>query len=367
MEGFTFLEEQMLISPKLAWIEQEEELTAAAMTVRAQELSPDNMDALSWPTFAPRVDVDSTEINELGEIDDRPVASRREWDARGRLIPLETPTEHRIEFIPIESRDAIREKEINKLSTEVRGNQDLFRNVIGSRIPARVDRLAKANLRRIEVDYISGWTMGYVDQDNPETGGTVRFSFQFDASRYWTAPTPWGDPSVNAYDEFVAWYQAGLDAVGGGAEGVRLRRPRLLEIQRDAPPLEGGVKMTRAQLEQRVSGDLGGGEGGFRFFLDEESLDLFPDGGTLKVRTKRWPIDRIALVPTGLQVASTAFAPVVRAQDLVAEIGDQAGIDVRGNTVYYDEQNGGRGLTMEVQLNAFPVPHEHRVWVADVA
>lgn len=357
----------MLISPKLSWIEQEEELTAAALTLRAQQLSPDDMDALSWPDFAPRVNVESTEINEMGEIDDRPVASRREWDARGRLIPLETPTQRRIEFIPIEARDAIREKEINKLSTEVRGNQAIFRDVIGARIPSRVDRLARANLRRIEVDYISGWTMGYVDQDNPETGGVVRFNFELDAQRYWTAPTPWSDPGVNAYDQFITWYTAGLDAVGGGAEGVRLRRVRLSEIQRDAPALSGGVKMTRAALEQRISEDLGAGEGGFRFFVDEENVDLFPDGGTLKVRTKRWPAEKIALVPVGLQVASTAFAPVVRAQDLVAEVGAGAGIDVRGNTVYYDEQNGGRGLTMEVQLNAFPVPHEHRVWVADVA
>lgn len=348
--------------PTLSWIEQEEELTEAALTVRVQQLAPDDIGGLSWPTFAPRVDVDTTEINEINEIDDRPVADRREWDARGRLIPMRTPDQRKIEFIPIEARDAIREKEINKLSLEVRGNQGIFRDVIGARIPARADRLAKADLRRIEVDYISAWTSGIVTQVNPENGETVPMGFQFASSRLQTAPTAWGDVGISAYNEFLAWVLDGVDTIGSAA-GVRLRRARFNEILADAPNLANSVKMTRTQLEQRITDDLAIP---FRFFVDEEGVDTFTDGGTVTTRTKRWPIDKIALVPDDLRIASTAFAPVVRAQDLIAEF-PEAGIDVRGCTLYYDKENGGRGLTMEMQLNAFPVPHESRVWVIDVA
>jgi hypothetical protein len=342
------------------WMEREEALSSAALTVRAQVLPEDNNGELVWPTFFPRVDVDTTEVNELTGLDARFVADRREWDARGRRIPLIVPDTKRIEWVPIEATDAMNEKEINKLSNEVRGNQDTFREVIGARLPDRTNRLAEACYRRLEVDCHTAWCDGAVTQKNPETGQTVALSFGFPSSRYQTAGTAWNDAGVNAYNEFLAWLTDGADTIGSVA-GAMMRRATYNAILADAPNLPNSVKMTRAQIEQRITDDAGFE---FRFYINENALDVFTDGGVAYTRTKLWTAEKVALVPSGLQVGNAAFAPVNRAGDLAADAGD-AGIDVRGVTIYRHEENGGRRLEMEAQINAFPIPREQSLWVID--
>jgi hypothetical protein len=343
--------------PTYSWLTAQDDLSAAALTVRAQAVSPTDNGRLSWDAFFPRINVETTKINEISTLDFRPVADRREWNARGRLVPMKTPEKKEVEFIPIESRDQLAEQEMNRLSMETRGNEAIIQNVMGVRLQDRVERLSAANYRRIEVDAFQAWANGSVTQVDPETGRTLSTSFQIDGARLTTAATAWNDGSRNAYNDFLAWMLEGIDTIGA-IEGAMMRRATYNAILADAPNLPNSVAMTRAQIEDRITQDTGVE---FRFFINENSLDVFNDGGTAVTRTKVFPSQKVVLVPAGLRVGNTAFAPVVRAMDLARQAGD-AGIDVRGTTVYYEASNGGRQLDIECQLNALPMPNESLVW-----
>ena len=176
-----------------------------------------------------------------------------------------------------------------------------------------------------------------------------------------TAATAWNNVAVNAYDEFLAWYEDGLEAVGAG-RGAAMRLATLRAIQADAPDLLGGVKMTRAQLADRIADDAGAA---FEFIIIEDTVDLPTDGGIATASAKVFEAEQVAFVPADNRVAYTAFAPVVRAYELVQQF-PQKGIDVRGATVFYDEEITGRELRIEVQLNAMAIPDEQRVFAIDV-
>lgn len=342
------------------WIEAVEALSPAALTVRAQAISPTDQDTLLWDAFFPRQDVGSVDLNEVSTVDQRPVADRREWNAKGRYIPLLTPAQREISIIPIESFDKIEEKEMQKLFERTDGNEDLIKRLIGASIPARTDKLVQANYRRLEYDAFTAWLTGTIVQRNPGTGQTYTASMGIDAGRFDTAGTAWSDPGVNAYNEFLAWIEDGIEAVGGAA-GAALRLATLKAIQADAPQGVLGIPLTRAQLVDRITQDLGQA---FRFYVIERSADVFTDGGVSTTRTKYFPAEMVALVPEGEAVGFTAFAPVVRAMQLSQQV-PAASIDRNGVTVFHEPANGGRELTIEAQLNAAPVPIEKNVWVID--
>lgn len=346
------------------WLAEEEELTPTALTVRAQTVDPLDDGRLLWAAFMPRRDVDQTKIASLSTLDVRITADRREWNARGRYIPLETPPRQEIEWVPIEAYFNLEEREINDLLNEVRGNRALFREVIQARLPARTEKLALANWRRLELDVMSAWALGQITAMNPQTGVTYTVDYGFDASRYQTAGTAWDDGGVNAYDLFLAWLEDAIEAVGP-IEGAAMRLATRNAIQADAPnPMPGavtGLTPTITQIEQRISDELGSP---FRFFINEQSVDVFTDGGTAYTRTKVWPAQRVAAVPQGLTVGSTAFAPVARAYDISAQ-SPEAGVDLRGITIYHETANGGRRLTVEGQFNPMPDPDEQKLFVID--
>lgn len=341
------------------WLNEVEDLSSAALTVRAQTLSPNDNGALIWDVFFPRVNVDSVDLNDIVTLDDRAVADRREWNAKGRFIPVLTPEQRKMSIVPIEAYDVIGEREQQKLREGAFGNQTIFMDQIMVRLPDRADRLALADYRRLEIDAMAAWANGAIVQRNPQDASkTFTASFGFDAARIATAGTAWNDSGVNAFDEFLAWLEDGVDYVGP-IEGAVMRLATLKAILADAPDLPNGVKMTRAQLADRVEQDLGSP---FTFFVIENSLDVFTDGGTATTRTKIWPTGKVAAVPAGRMVGRTAFAPVVRAMELSEQVPD-AGIDVRGVTVYHDAQNAGKILNIEAQLNAMPIPDENKVFV----
>jgi hypothetical protein len=344
-----------------SWMAQVAALSPAALTVQAQTLSPNDNGRLLWDIFFPRVDVDSVRLSEVNTIDDRPAADRREWNARGRLIPVLTPAQRKLEMVPIEAYDKIDELEMQYLMEGTFGaNQAIIEQVIGVRLPARTDRLAMADYRRLELDAMSAWATGTIIQRNPQNATqTFTVSFGFDAARLATASPTWA-AAPSAYDAFIQWFEDGIDASGPG-EGAMMRLATYKEILADSPDLPGGVKMTRSQLTDRVQQDLGSP---FQFFINENSIDVFTDGGTAVTRTKVWPAEQVAFIPAGRAVGRTAFAPVVRAMELSQQV-PEASIDVRGVTVYHDADNGGRELEIDAQLNALPLPAEHLVWVVD--
>jgi hypothetical protein len=149
----------------------------------------------------------------------------------------------------------------------------------------------------------------------------------------------------------------------GPIRGVALRLATLKVIQADAPPVLPGstIVRTRAELEDLVSQQIGSA---FRFYVIENTVDVFNDAGTDVTTTKVFAANRIAAIPAGGTIGETLFAPVTRAYD-ISSVAPKAQIDVRGMTVYHEIQNGGRDLNIECQVNAFSNPIERNVYVVN--
>lgn len=332
-----------------------DEFSPAALTVVAQTLSPTNQGQLKWDIFFPRQNVDSIKLDQVINIDFRPTSDRREWNSRGRLIHDVTPDFRHLTIVPVEAYYKWGEYEMQLLAE--RSADAVMAQIDGATLTGKVAQLVEANYRRVEVDAFNAWAKGTLVAKNPQTGSTYTTSFGFDVSRLQTAGTAWDDATLNAYDEFIAWAEDAIDAIGS-LEGVVLRLPLLRAIQADAPDLIGGVSMTRASLSERVSQDLGVP---FRFVLFEDTVDVYTDGGTAYTSVNVWPAGYLAAIPVGVTVGATAFAPVKRAME-VARALPKAGIDQRGMTVYYDEAVTGRDLTVEVQCNPLTIPNEQKVF-----
>jgi hypothetical protein len=345
-----------------AWMAQEAALGNAALTVRAQVVSPNDTGRLLWDAFFPRRDVDSVKLANIAQIDFRPAADRREWNARGRQIPLRTPNIAEVELIPIEATFGIAEREIQELEERTLGNETLFRQLIRSNVPDRIDSLAQANFRRIEVDAFTAWALGQVTARNPVDGSTGTVSFNFAAARYETAGTAWNAVG-NAYLEFRSWLLRAMDLIGGPIVGAMMRIATMNEIIADAPNtipgIGAGIPALRSQVEARIADDIGGS---FRFYINESTVDIFADGGLDVTRTKVWPTGRVAAVPQGETIGATNFAPVARAIEM-SRANPQAEIDIRGMTAFSEVENGGRGVVFECQANVLTLPDESRVAV----
>lgn len=345
------------------WQALEALLDPVLLTVQAQALPPNDTgeEPLIWDIFAPRQDVDSVDLASVTAIDYRPAADRREWNARGRTIPTPTPARRNVSIVPIESNFKVDEQEMQRLSERAGGNAQTVRDLVGVSLPKRIDALVRADYRRLELDFIKAWTTGTIVQRNPENAAqTYTASFGFSGSRYVTAGTAWNDAGVNAYDLLLAAHAA-AELLVGPVEGFLMRQATYNVVLADAPNLPNSVRMTRAALNQRISDDLGKP---FEIMIDERSMDIFDDGGTAYTRTKVWPAQKVAAIPAGKKIGTTAFAPVVRAMEL-AQRAPEAGIDVNGVTVYHEISGNGRHLTVEAQLNALTVPDEGKVYVID--
>lgn len=342
----------------LGWIGTDVALSQAALTVRAQSLPPNDRDEQLWDTFLPRQDVDSIWLKEVTSLDFRPTADRREWNARGRAIPMLRPNMRDITIVPIEARNTIDEYEMQRMTERANGNEAVLRDLIGVTLEQRTDRLVQSVFRRVEADAMAAWANGAIVQKNPENGQTFTVSFGFSASRYTTAGTAWNDAGVNAYTLLQAWITAAEDLVGP-IEGAMTTLNVINAILADAPTLPNSVVMTRSQLEDRISQDKGGP---FRLYANERKVDIFTDGGLAYTRTRLWPAGKIAAIPEGQTIGATAFAPVVRAGDLAAQV-PGAGIDRNGVAIYYEPANGGKELMIEAQQNSFPVPDEQLLYV----
>jgi hypothetical protein len=335
-----------------------EDVSPAALTVVAQTISPNNQGQLKWDIFFPRRNVNSVDLHEVSTVDFRPASDRREWNSPGRLIPDKTPDLRDLSIVPVESYFKWAEYEMQKLAE--RSGNNILAQIDGATVAGKVAQMVEANYRRIELDAFNAWANGEVIAKNPQTGTTFTTSFAFDVSRLQTAGTAWDDPGVNAYDELIAFMEDAIDAVGP-IRGILTRMNVIRAIQADAPDLIGGVSMTRAQLQERISDDLGFA---FTFVPFEDTVDVFTDGGTATSAVNVWPAGHLAVIPAGTQVGSTAFAPVLRAMEIARAL-PGAGIDQRGMTVYYDEAMAGKELRIEVQCNPFPIPNEQRVFVID--
>jgi hypothetical protein len=342
-----------------SWISAIDTLSEPALTVLAQTINPTDVpDNLLYERFFPRENVDSVDLDDITTIDYRPVADRREWNQRGRLIPNKTPDTRKVSIVPIESYFKWGEYEMQKMAERTLGNAAVLQQIMETSIPGKLNQLVESNYRRIEMDVFNAWANGTVIQKNPQTGETYTASFNFDATRYTTAPTAWNDGSVNAYNLFQAFLASATERIGPVA-GAMMRQATYNAIQADAPQSVSGIVPSRREIEMRLQDALGTD---FAFVINEQTLEPFNDGGTATTSTKVWTAQKVAAIPAGVRVGRTAFAPVVRAMELVRTLPNQ-GIDVRGMTAYYEGGLGGRTLDLEVQVNAMPVPNENKLFV----
>jgi hypothetical protein len=342
---------------RFSWLSAFENLQPAALTLAAQLNAGILIESLRYPVLMPRRDVDSIKINDITTRDFQPVADRREWNARSRPIPPATVGTKSVEMVPIEARFKYDERQMQLLAESTLGNADLIAQQIQIRIPDRSNALADADYRRLELDVFEAWTRGQVTVRNPETGESYVASFGFAAGRIQTALTPWSDPSIDALTEFISWYIDGLTSVGPGL-GVMLSRARFNEIAASRPEINGQL-LPISQLEDYIRQQT---LSDFRFFIEDRQLDVFVDGGLSTAKARVMPVDRIAFIPATGEVGYSAFAPVARAMEIDAEV-PEAGVDIRGVTVYHEQSNNGRELELEAQLNAMPIPNEDDVWV----
>lgn len=352
----------------LHWLEEILEVSSAGLTVQAQALSLDQIDPnqmLQHPVFFPYTEADSIMLNRIYEIDFRPTADRREWDAPGRYVPSVLPEIEELTMVPVEANDKIGEEELQRINEQAMGNEDVYKNLAMVSIPQRIEKLVGANYRRAEVDALEAWAKGQITAKNPTKGGTAQtFSLGFAAARLQTASTAWDDGGTNAYDDLMSWIRDGESEMGPiGA--VKLRRATFNAIQADAPnPIPGaqsGLKPSQRLIEQVITDELGHA---FRFIISEEQVDVFDDGGTAYTRTSVWPTQYVAAVPQSGIIGATHRAPVNRAIEL-ARSAPEAGIDVRGQTVYYNFKNNGRTAVIECQCNWLSLPQERFIWTID--
>lgn len=347
------------------WIQTVAALGAAALTVRAQAVSPNDDGQLLWDTFFPRIDVPSIKLGAIMRTTQQRFASdRREWNQGGRLIPFLAPSATEFEMVPIESYFTIGEYEMQRLGEATRGNEAILREQLTVDIPSRIRALALANYRRIEIDAFTSWALGTVTARNPENNSVDTFAFPIDSGRRQTAGVAW--TTGTAYNNFKAWYADAVAANGGSGQGVILRQNIINTIQAGAPnpfvPAGSNITPTRAQLTQRLQDDLGMP---FRFYPMERTVKKFGDAGPASAAdTKLWPAGVIAVVPTGERVGNTAFAPIVRAWNVARSI-PEARIDVNGMAAFPEEKDNGKTLQVDVQVNAMTVPDQDLIQTMD--
>ncbi len=343
-----------------SWVAQMEELTSAALTVRAQAIPFNDRGTLLWDVFFPRQNVDSVIIEHITTLNYRPTASRREWNQRGRAIPLERPSTGKVELVPIESFFRLGEREIQSLMERASGNEELFKQLVSAPVPERSDMLALAAWRQLEYDTMQSWSNGRMTILDPQNATTYNADWPFRALTTTRFQTQDWSAANNAYDLFLVWLEEAQINVGQ-VQGAMMRLATAKKIQADAPQGIRALPLSRVELNDQLSRDL---DTPFRIFTNENTIDKFDDAGQDFTTTKVWTADQVAVIPVGTTVGQAAFAPIVRAHE-IARGTPEASIDVRGITVYSEISGNGRELTVEAQLNAIPIPDEQRMFVVD--
>lgn len=333
-------------------------LSSVNRTISAQTVNPNDNGTLRYADFFPLASVPTVKVGDITVGRYRPVASRREWNAPGRLIPVKTPSVRDVEIIPIEPYFVIGEKEMQTLEEQSGGNDSVILARIGEGFAERTDQLAAAIYNRVEMDAMGLWANGVLVQDDPQTGKTFSTDFAFGSDRQQTANPAW--TSSTAYAEFLAWLKDGVNAVGR-IGGVMLS-PAKFALIRASVPLTTGVVASRQYLTDRIIDEIGND---FVFIENSDTLDPFDDGGTATTNTLVWPVNKLAAVPVNGSIGITAKAPVVRAAQLARSNAD-AGIDRNGVVVFYESLNEGKGLKVSAQANIMSIPNKGQIWTIDV-
>lgn len=350
------------------WGDAEAEFSSPALTVRAQALPLDNSGELVWDAFFGTRDSNTRVVKDIIKKQGiRYTADRREYNVRGRLIPLDTVGSELMTITPIESYFKIEEEEIIEYREIADGNEARFLSLIGASIPDRIDSLVMANNRRIELDVFRAWSTGIITTRNPQLGHISQtFSYGIDASRYMTAGTAWD--ATTAYANFMAWIATVEKLPGfGRMAGAVMRRATFDLIQAAASStistgLVPIMQLTPDQLRARVRAELGRD---FQFIILENTLEEFQDGGTTnRLEVELVPDHTILAVPQTGTPGTVVFAPTFRGYE-VANVAPEAKINRNRHTVYVETAGNGREVTFECQITAMPFLVEEKIAVID--
>lgn len=347
------------------WLDQQPLLSDFALTVRAQAVAAIDQGKLYHPFFFPSIDASSVRLADVFTLNNfRPVADRREWNARGRQVPLLIPNLREIEIIPVESYFRIDEYEMQRISEGAVGNAAIIQSIIAPKIPERTDKLVMANLRRIEVDAMNAWALGTIVVRNPQGSGADKtVSLAFDAARY-TTPTAWTGTTAG-----TAWAQMLVETYNarnliGEVSGAVMRLATFQAIQQSAPLASATGQISplgQKELEARMADQFGVD---FKFVIIEDTVEIYNDGGSEYTKTKVWPATRVAFIPAGNVIGNTFNAPVVRGYQFT-QVDTDRQVSLNGMTVVKEVSNAGRDLTVECQINALSVPNEQSLYVVN--
>lgn len=338
-----------------------EQLSAFEITVREQARTAENDPTLQHPRFFVDNPVDSIKLADITIVDIRYIADRREWNADGRYIPAKTPKSREFEMVPLESHFSIGELEMQKLGERFNGNRQLIIEAAKASIPRRVEALSNSIIWAIEYESLLSWATNKIVVQNPQTGKVYEASMQVDAERYVTDGTPWTDS--NAFDRLLNYAREATDQIGP-VQGVKVRQDIALKIQKSAPRLiNTDVRMTLRNVNDYLSDELGTS---FTIETDERIVERFKGAGIDTEKTKLWPSNKVAFIPTGSRIGEINRAPQYRAQDIPQVVASFDGFDNRGIRVYYEPENMGKTLKVQAQANWLAIPDEQQTFVVNI-
>ncbi len=349
-------------------IQIQNRLSPAALTIRAQTVSPIDNGKLHWAEFFPEEEVLSSRWSDISTVDFRPVASRRPWDALGRQLPQRVGKLRDGDMTPIESWFAINEQEIQRLGENTGGNAAVVLDAIEARVPQRVDKAAMACWRTVELDSFNVWFNGFIRVTDPDEitsldpnykSKSYDVDFGIDPARYPAAPSSYAS-ATNAYEQFRDTFIRPANDATGGIEGALLSRTLRDQIVMDAPTGAGGYRPTIMEVEMRLSQEEGIP---FKFEIAEWTMDI-PDAYGVYTRQRYIPTNQIAAIPTGRTVGTNKKVKQYKAMDLASMAAmEKVGYDNMGVLITPIVENDNKSLKVLGSILEAPVPDEYRVFV----
>lgn len=336
------------------------ELSSQFLQEVARQVTAENDPTLTYPGYFPAISTPSVKLATITPVENAYISDRREWNADGRYIPTRLPAIKELEMVPLESWDAIDEREIQLLAEAAGGNADVIVRNAKISIGDRINALLQSNVWANEYESLQVWFTGEIPVLNPQTGASYVADVGIDSARYVTDTTPWTD--TNAFDRLLVYAQEALETIGS-VRGILVRNSIARKIANSAPEIGGNnIKMTLRQVGDYLSDSLGTP---FEIRIDERARPKFTGAGTETVTTKLVPDDTVAFLPGDGRIGYTYQAPIYRAEDISA-VSHPDSQDRDSQRVYQMPQNHGKSLKIQAQANWLAVPDERRVFVLNI-
>ncbi len=340
-----------------SFVDKIKTLGSGAVTVREQARIAANPDSLRWNTLFPRVEAPSIKLSELYEPVHRPMASRRPWEAPGRVITIKNPKLREVEMLPIEGKLNYGEREMQLMLERHLGNEQIMADQLKLSIPRVVTHLNDANNRRIEGDAFHSWLNNEVVVRNPVTGSSTTVPLNYDAARYVTED--WS--GTDAYTLFLAAIRYAIRTLPSVA-GCMLRESSYSHIVTNGPSMPGSTApMTRTQFLDNLRGELGQP---FGIMVDERTADEYQGATEAVTNVNYFTAQKVGFL-TSNAIGNTHFAPVGRAYSFMQDIPTDLR-NANGFWTFIESQNSGKNLEIQAQVNALTIPNENNVLVYSV-